>query len=435
MPPPEIPDPDSNAPDAPAIAARALKLLPNGAAWHTPASNPIAPDARGTPDARSLADQIRDAALGLGFARVGFCPIEPFERGARALADWLAAGRNGEMAYLAGERSDPRALLPEARSLIVVALAYGAQHTAQPSGPQPDTGGSALVPLTGLVARYARGADYHEIMKERLRQLADACAALSGRAVLARPCVDTAPLLEREAARRAGLGFTAKSTMTIVPGLGSYVLLGELLIDLELSPSTPIAPSCGSCRSCLDACPTSAFVDAYTLDARRCISYLTIELRGAIPRPLRPLIGRWVFGCDVCQEVCPFNHSRRPRPGDPELGPRSVLTDPDLVALLNITTSQHRRLVRGTPLFRVSRPRLQRNVAVALGNTASPEAVAPLAHSLASNPSALVRGHCAWALGRIRTDAALLVLAERRRVETDTSVIEEIDSANSEYLL
>jgi epoxyqueuosine reductase len=169
-------------------------------------------------------------------------------------------------------------------------------------------------------------------------------------------------------------------------------------------------------------------VDAYTLDARRCISYLTIELRGPIPRPLRPLIGRWVFGCDVCQEVCPFNHSRRPRPGDPKLSPRSALTDPDLVALLHITTSDHRRLVRGTPLFRVSRPRLQRNAAVALGNTRRPEAVAPLAHSLASNPSALVRSHCAWALGRVGTSAARAALIERRGVETDASVIAEIDS-------
>ncbi len=423
---------ETPAPDSKALPAPALKVLPKGAAWHEPASIPRAQlDARVAPDERSLADRIRDAALALGFARVGFCPIEPFERGARALADWLAAGRNGEMAYLAGERADPRALLPEARSLIVVALPYSAPHHAAPSrAAQPATGGPALVPLTGLVARYARGADYHEIMKERLRQLADQCAALSGRAVLARACVDTAPLLEREAARRAGLGFTAKSTMTIVPGLGSYVLLGELLIDLELSPSTPIAPSCGSCRSCLDACPTSAFVDAYTLDARRCISYLTIELRGAIPRPLRPLIGRWVFGCDVCQEVCPFNHSRRPRPGDPELSPRAVLTDPDLVALLHITTSEHRRLVRGTPLFRVSRPRLQRNAAVALGNTRRPEAVAPLAHSLSSNPSALVRGHCAWALGRIGSSAARTALTERRRVETDASVIAEIDAEN-----
>jgi epoxyqueuosine reductase len=367
--------------------------------------------------------------LELGFARVGFCPIEPFTDAARALGDWLDAGRHGEMAYLAGDpRHDPRTLLPGARSLIVVALPYGRGHAEGP------TLGSNLLPLTGLVARYARGADYHGVLKVRLRQLADRCAELSGRAVLARPCVDTAPLLEREAARRAGIGFTAKSTMTIVPGVGSYVLLGELLIDIELAPGTPIAPSCGSCRACLDRCPTSAFVDAYTLDARRCISYLTIELRGAIPRPLRPLIGRWVYGCDICQEVCPFNHSRHPTPGDLRLQARAELSDPDLVKLLELTTSAHRRLIRNSALGRVSRPRLQRNAAVALGNTRREEAVAPLARSLSGNPSALVRGHVAWALGRIGTEPARAALASQRSVELDESVLEEISFAESDAI-
>jgi epoxyqueuosine reductase len=296
------------------------------------------------------------------------------------------------------------------------------------SPPQPP---GAPVPLTGLVARYARGADYHRVLRERLRQLADACAALSGRAILARTCVDTAPLLEREAARRAGIGFTAKNTLSIAPGVGSYTLLGELLSDLELSPSTPIASRCGSCRACLDACPTQAFVDAYTLDSRRCISYLTIELKGAIPRPLRPLIGRWVFGCDVCQEVCPFNHSRQPPPGDPELGPHATLTDPDLVELLQLTASGYRRLVRRTALRRVNRERLQRNAAVALGNTRSAAAVPALAQALESNPSALVRAHAAWALGQIGTPAARSVLSAQRAEEPDQAVLEEIAHAEN----
>jgi len=246
--------------------------------------------------------------------------------------------------------------------------------------------------------------------------------------------VDTAPLLEREAARRAGIGFTAKSTLTIAPGLGSYILLGELLTDLELAPSEPIASSCGSCRACLDACPTAAFVDAYTLDARRCISYLTIELQGAIPRALRPLIGRWVFGCDICQEVCPFNHSPKPRPSEPELAPRRSLTDPDLVELLQITSSAYRRFVRGTALKRISRHRLQRNAAVALGNTRSPAAAEPLARALLSNPSPLVRAHCAWALGQIGTEVARSALAASRQGELDETVIEEIEAAES-YIL
>jgi epoxyqueuosine reductase len=310
--------------------------------------------------------------------------------------------------------------------LIVVALSYE-RGAAAPAAPR-----SGLLPVTALVARYARGEDYHLVLKDRLRLLADRCAELSGRPVLARPCVDTAPLLEREAARRSGIGFSAKNTMTIAPGLGSYVLLGELLLDLELAPSAPIASGCGSCRSCLDACPTSAFVDAYTLDARRCISYLTIELQGPIPRPLRPAIGRWVFGCDICQEVCPFNHSPKPRPGDPGLAPRASLSDLDLCALLALGSAGHRRLVRRTALKRVSRARLQRNAAVALGNSGEPAVVPALAAALATNPSALVRGHCAWALGRIATDDARRALADASTWETDPFVLEEIGLANDE---
>lgn len=393
---------------------------PAGAAWHVPEPSAGVPLDDGT-----LADQIRTAALELGFVRVGFCPIEPFPEASAALSDWLAAGHHGDMAYLAGTpRGDPQLLLPSARSLIVVAMPY-----ARPQPRAREDRSTGLVPLSGLIARYARGADYHHVLRDRLRALADRCAALTGRAVLARPCVDTAPLLERESARRAGVGFTAKSTMTIVPGVGTYILLGELLTDIELRPGRPRGSGCGSCRSCLDACPSGAFVDAYTLDARRCISYLTIELRGSIPRDLRPSIGRWIFGCDICQEVCPFNHSRKPGPADSELSPRPELTEPDLLELLEITTSDYRRLVRGTALSRVSRPRLQRNAAVALGNTQSPLATPALARSARGNPSALVRGHAAWALGRIGTEQAFAVLRELRATEDDPSVIEEIEQA------
>jgi epoxyqueuosine reductase len=403
-----------------------VDVLPEGAARHMP---PGGEERAGAPPAlerTALADAIRDAARELGFARVGFCPIEPFEDAARALGHWLAEGHHGEMTFMSGaSRADPKSLLPEARTLLVVALAYdrGASEPA-PSG--------GLVPPTALVARYARGKDYHVVLKERLRSLADRCAELCGRPVLARPCVDTAPLLEREAARRAGLGFTAKNTMTIAPGLGSYLLLGELLLDIELAPSRPIAAGCGGCRSCLDACPTAAFVDAYTLDARRCISYLTIEHRGAIPRELRPAIGRWVFGCDICQEVCPFNHSPKPRPGDAELAPRPVTSALELCALLELGSAAHRRLVRRTALKRVSRARLQRNAAVALGNSGDPSVVPALAVALASNPSALVRGHCAWALGRIGTEPARRALEEALARETEGSVREEIELANAE---
>jgi epoxyqueuosine reductase len=407
-----------------------VEVLPEGSARHVPPSvDRAAPTTAPALDPARLAHAIRDAALALGFARVGFCPVEPFEDGARALDHWLAEGHQGEMAFMSGpSRADPQSLLPEARTLIVVALAYERARA------KPTAHDSGIVPATALVARYALGKDYHIVLKERLRALADRCAELCGRPVLARPCVDTAPLLEREAARRAGVGFTAKNTMTIAPGLGSYVLLGELLVDLELAPTAPIAPGCGSCRTCLDACPTSAFVDAYTLDARRCISYLTIEHPGAIPRELRPAIGRWVFGCDICQEVCPHNRSPKPRPGDAALAPRPGTSNLDLCELLSLGSAAHRRLVRRTALARVSRIRLQRNAAVALGNTGEPSVVPALVAALTQNPSALVRAHCAWALGRIGTDTARLALAQARTSETDRSVVDEIDMANNQLL-
>src|SRR5688572_4729142 len=219
----------------------------------------------------------------LGFARMAIVPIEPPRRHA-LYASWLAAGRAGSMTYLAAPahvepRADLRAVLATARSLIVVALAYDRRD------PIPT---DAL--LRGKIARYARGEDYHLVMRDRLVALADRIAGELGRPVASRPCVDSAPVLEREWAERGGVGFVAKNTMVIAPGLGSYVVLGELLVDAELAPTAPDEPPrprCGSCRSCLDACPTQAFVDAYVLDARRCISYLTIEHRGAIPRELR----------------------------------------------------------------------------------------------------------------------------------------------------
>jgi len=398
--------------------------LPAGAARHEPPDRDLAGPASEAPalDPKRLADAIRDAALALGFARVGFCPVEPFGDAGSALERWLAAGHHGDMAFMAGDgRADPGALLPGASSLVVVALPYARGHAEEGHG----RAGRAL-PLVGRVARYARGADYHGVMKERLRLLADRCAELSGRPVHARPCVDTAPLLEREAARRAGIGFSAKNTMSIAPGLGSYVLLGELLVDLELRPSEPIAAGCGSCRACLDACPTRAFVVAYTLDARRCISYLTIELKGAMPRELRAAIGTWVFGCDVCQEVCPFNRSSRPRPLDAGLAEKPALDQIELVALLELTSSGYRRLVRKRAIGRVNRVQLQRNAAVALGNTRSPSAIEPLTRALAQNVSALVRGHVAWALGRIGGAAARRTLTDALALEADATVREEI---------
>jgi epoxyqueuosine reductase len=352
----------------------------------------------GPPTQGDLADRLSSAALGLGFSRVGFAPAARFGDAAERLERWLAQGYHGDLGYLAGpaDRADPTALLEGVKTIVVVALSYAPK--AAPTPLRKDKDGPALV---GTVARYARGEDYHLVMKHKLEALREECSRLVGRPVRARVCVDTAPLLEHEAARLAGVGFTAKSTLTIVPGVGSFVLLGELLLDVELPPATPVRAGCGSCRACLDACPTGAFVDAHVLDARRCISYLTIENQGPIPRELRAAVGTRVFGCDVCQDVCPFNASATPKPGAPELTPRAALEHVDLVGLLELGAAAYRKLVRRTALRRVTAATLARNAAVALGNTGDSNATEPLLRALAGHKSALVRGHAAWALGRL----------------------------------
>ena len=314
-------------------------------------------------------------------------------------------------------RADPRSILEQARTLIVVALPYTRDI--------PEA-----APLHGRLARYAMGRDYHLVLKEKLDALADKVSEFAGRSTLARACVDSAPILEREAAERAGVGFIAKSTMSIAPGVGSYFLLGELLVDVEIAPGEPERSRCGSCTKCISACPTGAIVDAHVVDARRCISYLTIELRGMVPRELRPLIGTWVYGCDICQEVCPFNASKQERPVAPEMRPR--VTSLDLVKLLEMGSKTHRRLVSGTAMWRVSRNQLARNAAIALGNCNDPRAIPPLAKALAGHHSAVVRAHAAWALGRYADQAeARQALADAAPRETDPAVLAEIAEATS----
>ncbi len=337
----------------------------------------------------------RDAALALGFHRVGFTPVGPVERHAVYL-DWIRAEQHGAMDYLsrdAAPRLDPARVLEGAHTVVAVALSY--RHSDGPDVPADAIMGGPR----GRVARYARGTDYHMVLKTKLQRLATDVAATLGRPILARACVDTAPILEREAALAAGLGFIAKNTMLIAPGLGSYVVLGELLTDVECQPDAPIAPRCGQCRACLDACPTGAFVDAYTLDARRCISYLTIELVGPIPRELRSLVGDRVFGCDICQEVCPFN-AAADKPGAPELAPRAGVSRPSLRRLMGLGAAQFRKWQRQTAMRRVHRAQLLRNVAVALGNVGDSDDVPTLVRALAE-PQPLVRAHVVWALGAI----------------------------------
>jgi epoxyqueuosine reductase len=404
-------------------------LFPKDATERKPLMPPLpaeSPSGSG-PEPEDVATRIRDAAIALGFARVGFVPVERFDEADRRLQTWLEAGHHGHMAYLANgdDRAEPRALLDNARTVISVALPYrGASSVAL----RRDR--DATTPLVGSVAAYAVGTDYHRVLKDKLWALGRACKAILGRPVAARACVDTAPMLEREAARRGGLGFIGKSTMAIVPGVGTYVLLGELLVDVEIAPDhVEVRAGCGRCTACLDACPSGAFVGPYVLDARRCVSYLTIETRGAIPVELRSAVGARVFGCDVCQDVCPFNGSESPRPAAPELAAHPALDQPSLVGLLELTSTGYRKLVRRTALRRVGRPQLQRNAAVALGNSGSPDAVAPLARALEHDKSPLVRGHAAWALGQLGGETARGALARALATDTDESVRDEARAA------
>jgi epoxyqueuosine reductase len=367
---------------------------------------------------------IADAALELGFVRVGFTRAERLNEAGRKLRTWLASGFHGELDYLAGpeDRADPTALLPDAKTVIAVALSYAPPPTLLRKGRDGPV-------LEGSIARYARGEDYHLVMKQKLSALADRVEAIVGAPVSHRACVDTAPLLEHATAQAAGIGFTGKSTLTIVPGVGTWVLLGELLIAVELEPSEPLPSACGSCRACLDACPTGAFVSAEVLDARRCISYLTIENQGSIPLELRPKIGTRVFGCDVCQEVCPFNASKAERPRAPELSPRPELETVDLERLLDMGAAQHRKLVKRSALRRSNRTTLARNAAVALGNSGDPRARPALERALTSHTSALVRSHAAWALGELGATSARAVLAGAARDDENEDVRQEASAA------
>lgn len=347
------------------------------------------------PDAVNAA--IVAAAEALGFHRVAILDVTP-PYDLAAYQTWLNAGLAADMHYL-GEpahlapRAHPARLLPTAKTLISVVLAYDrARHL-------PSFGNDGR--LRGQIARYAAGTDYHLEMRDRLVALARAIADRLGVALLARPCVDSAPLLERAIAQRGQLGFIGKNTMLITPGLGSFTVLGELLIDLAATP-TPIAANkahCGSCTACLTACPTGAFVGPYQLDARACISYLTIELRGYVPLAHRAQMGTWIFGCDICQQVCPYNAGKEPRL--PTLAMRDAEHRvPDLERLVTFGANQLRQFVKRTALRRAPREQILRNVAIALGNTGDGAALAPL-QRLLHHARPLVRGHAGWGLGQL----------------------------------
>lgn len=405
-----------------------------------------------TNTASSLSEQIKAQARALGFDLVGITPVRASDHAA-FYRRWLEEGRYGEMAYLARadaveHRLDPRRAWPTLRSAVVVGQNYfpedpiGPAHAmarghgedgAKTGTTRPDDRG--VDPSRGIIARYARGRDYHKVLKKKLLALLHWIEGEVGRELpAARAYVDTGPVLERELARRAGLGWFGRNTMLIHPRRGSYFFLGSLLLELELEPDAPFEEDrCGTCSACVDACPTGALLGrdadgAPVIDATRCISYLTIEHRGPIPRELRPRIGNRIYGCDICQEVCPFSRKFSKLTTEPDFMPRPAMIRPSLTKLMQMSPEEWDTFSRGSAIRRAGRAGFLRNVAVALGNWGAAEAVPVLAAAL-EDEEPLVRGHAAWALGRIGSPEAREALVGRRATESDGWVTEEIESA------
>src|SRR5436305_1435793 len=376
-------------------------------------------------DPRAAADLLKSWALEAGFDRAGVATLDVLEHG-EALVRWLERGDQAGMEYLGRRmeaRLDPSLIFQGARSVLCVALQY---HPLYPEhgGRQPEPSGD----LWRRVARYARGQDYHEVMEDRLRDVAERVRMAFPDCEMRR-YVDTGPVLERELAARAGLGAVGKNTMLLHPEGGSWFLLGELFLDFDLDPGPvqPVTDLCGSCTLCLEACPTGALAEPYRLDSNRCISYWTIEHRGPLPEEARRMVGGWVFGCDVCQEVCPWN--REPAGAvHPEMELNRERGELTLAGLLRLPREEYVERFRGSPMKRAKLEGLQRNAAVAMGNRRERRYVVPLAEALRDGEP-LARGHAAWALGRIGGGEARAALETALAGERDEAVRAEIQGA------
>jgi len=358
-----------------------------------------------------LTQRLKEEARRVGFDLVGVCPATNAS-GISRLRQWIAAGYAGEMRYLPDRLEayeHPDSILAGASSLIVLGQHY---RTDEPVPVQPGQ---------GRISRYAWGpADYHDVIHDRLRRLREFLLDAVPQA-RARGVVDTAPLLEREFGQLAGLGWIGKNTMLINKRAGSWFFLAALITDLTLDYDSPhAADHCGTCRACLDACPTGAFPEPGVLDATRCISYLTIELRDRIPEDLRAGIGDWLFGCDVCQEVCPWSR-KAPRVETDEFRPSADTNPVDLIELFRMTDEQFRRRFRHTPLWRSKRRGILRNAAIVLGNQRPPQAIDALEIGL-NDAEPLVREACVWALRQFDDQRGRLALQSRLASETDAMV-------------
>ncbi len=368
----------------------------------------------------TLRDDLKAEAERLGFYIAGITHLAPPATWPTYLR-WLELGHHAGMHYLSDsksmeKRANPARLFAEGKTALCLAIPY--------CRPRDNSEFKAGL---GRVAAYAWGEDYHKVIPSRLEELAHSLEQLSGKAVKFQGFTDSAPVLERDLAQRAGLGWIGKNTCLIHPRLGSFFFLSELIIDLEFEPDPPFnAERCGTCRRCIEACPTGCIQPDRTIDARRCISYLTIENKGAIPAELRPRLGNWVFGCDICQMVCPWNQQSSRAIPDPAFLPRTDIAAPILITDLVLTPEAFHQKFHGSPVQRAKRRGYLRNVAVALGNQPDPDNLPVLADVLANEVEALVRAHAAWAVRQINTPAAARVLDQLRAVESDPLVLGEL---------
>ena len=369
----------------------------------------------------TLTQQIQARAHELGFERIGIIPAARSETIAR-YREWLENGYAGKMHYLKRHlplKTDVRQLLTEAKSVISLAMNY---YTVEPPK------AFATDPGRGQISRYAWGDDYHELIRERLLQLVEFIQQTAEKELKTRVCVDTAPIIEREYAQKAGIGWIGKNTNLIHWRSGSWYFLSEVLVNVDLESETPaLRGSCGTCTRCIEECPTDAIIEPNLLDSRRCISYLTIELKERIPKPLRTKMGNLIFGCDICQEVCPWNSKAVPTT-EPAFHPRDGNLTPQLLSLVGMTQQEFSRRFKGSPIKRAKRRGFLRNVLVAIGNWGERRAVPALKGAVADDEP-LIRSHAAWALGRIGGETAKRILQTRLTVETEPEVITEIQDA------
>jgi epoxyqueuosine reductase len=370
-------------------------------------------------DIASLTKSVKGKARELGFDLVGISPVDSFPEN-QFYKEWLARGFAGEMRYLERDpekREDIRNIVPEAKSVISCGVNYNTDYPY--SIDETDK-------KKGWISRYAWGDDYHDVMNERLLLLEGHVREISPKVIKSRVYVDTGPVLERVYGKYSGIGWYGKNTCLINQDIGSWIFLGEIITDIELDYDSPVPDRCGTCTRCIDACPTGALRGPYVLDSNLCISYLTIEFRGKIPFGLRDKLDNNIYGCDICQDVCPWNREAKVSESE-SFRPRNPLYNPDLIYLSQLSVEEFRRVLKNSPIKRAKRSGFIRNVMVAMGNSGN-KALIPHIEEALKDEEVLVREHAAWALWKLQGNESCDTLSKHLNIEADDSVREEIVS-------